>query len=171
MAAPYPPPRANARAAAGTAPERRGPVMWSPGLFVGALGALGVLLSLFFPWRDPSVYPSDVPLAFLWDKTTKATDPSLLVILIPTVTILIVGAFSPFGRGLRAFGAIVTFVVVGLFAYQLSDLVSSLHNGTGVGDVLSTGFYLASIGALFSMASAFVRSSPPVRRAYVEDSY
>jgi hypothetical protein len=128
---------------------------------LGALGAACVLLSLFFPWRDPSVYPSDVPLAFLWQKTTSAKDPSLLIVLIPIVIILIVGALSPLGRGLRGFSGFATFVVVGLFAYQLSELVGLLHNGTNVSDVLSTGFYLAAVGGVFALASAFVRSPRP----------
>jgi len=170
MTAPYEPRRAVAYPPGGparAAPERKwwGPIVWSPGLVLGGIGAVFVFFSLFFAWRNSSVYPSDVPLAFLWDKTTKATDPSLLLILIPVVIILIVGALSPLGRGLRGFGGFATLVVVGLFAYQLNGLLGLLHNGTNLGDVLSTGFYLAAIGGLFSFASAFARSGPSyVRR-------
>ena len=138
-------------------------MLWSPGLVLGALGALCVLVSLFVPWRSSSVHPSDIPLAFLWDKTTKAQDPSLLLVLIPITIILIVGAVSPLGRGLRGFGGFATLVVAGLFAFQLSELVGLAHNGTNVGDVLSTGFYLAGVGGLFSLASSFVRSAPFAR--------
>jgi hypothetical protein len=167
VTAPYEPGRtvAHAPGVPGRAPARKlwGPVVWSPGLILGALGALCVLVSLFLPWRDPSVYPSDVPLAFLWDKTTKAHDPSLLLVLIPIAIILMVGAVSPLGRGLRGFGGFATLVVTGLFAYQLSELVGLAHNGTNVGDLLSTGFYLAAVGGLFSLASSFVRSAPFAR--------
>src|SRR6266478_2402198 len=48
-----------------------------PGMVLGALGAIGMIFSLFLPWRSGSVYPSDIPLAFLFDHTTTATSPSL----------------------------------------------------------------------------------------------
>jgi hypothetical protein len=143
--------------------------VWGPGLILGALGALFVLASLFATWRT-SVHASDVPVAFLWDKMTKATDPSLLILLIPILIVLIVGALSPLGRGLRAFGGLATLVVVGVFAYQLSELVGLFHNGTNVGDVLSTGWYLAAVGGFFSLASAFA-PSPSSTRGYGGPGY
>ena len=155
----YPPRPGRVRAT----PERKwwGPIVWGPGLVLGALGAFCALLSLFFPWHVGNAYPSDVPLAFLWDKTTKASDPSLLLVLIPVVIILVVGALSPLGRGLRGFGGFATLVVSGLFAYQLNGLLA--HSGTNLGDVLSTGFYLAAVGGLFSFSSSFARSAPRAR--------
>ncbi len=132
------------------------PLAFSPGLILGGLGAVGVVLSLFLPWRDPSVHADAVPVAFLWDKSTKATDPSLLVVLIPIAVVLIVGALSPLGAGLRLLGALAVLAVAGLFAYQLSVVVTFLFKGSDVGDVLSTGFYMAAIGGLFALASAFV---------------
>ena len=155
----YPPRRSRARAT----PERKwwGPLVWSPGLVLGAIGAFCTLLSLFIPWHVGNAYPSDIPLAFLWDKTTKAHDPSLLLILIPVLIIVIVGALSPLGRGLRGFGGFVMLVVTGLFAYQLNALLA--HSGTNLGDVLSTGFYLAAVGGLFSFSSSFARSATPAR--------
>ena len=144
------------------------PLVWSPGLILGALGALGVVLSLFFPWRDPSVHADHVPVAFLWDKTTHATDPSLLIVLIPIAIVLIVGTVSPLGGGLRFFGALVVLAVAGLFAYQLSEVISFVNNGSDVTDALSTGFYLATVGGLCALASAFVPTTGFARSRAVE---
>ncbi|HEV2309925.1 MAG TPA: hypothetical protein VGU73_05345 [Acidimicrobiia bacterium] len=141
------------------------PVALSPGLVLGGLGAVGVVLSLFFPWRDPSVHADAIPVAFLWDKTTRAADPSLLVVLIPIAVVLIVGALSPLGAGLRFLGGVAVLAVAGVFAYQLSEIVSFAQNGSDVGDVLSTGFYLAAVGGLFALASAFARTAWFGRRA------
>jgi hypothetical protein len=135
------------------------PLTLSPGLVLGGFGAVGVVLSLFFPWRDPSVHANTVPVAFLWDKTTKATDPSLLIVLIPIAVVLIAGALSPVGTGLRLLGSIAVLAVAGLFAYQLSEVISFLHNGSDVSDILSTGFYMAAVGGLLAFASAFVPTS------------
>ena len=171
MTAPYEPRQDFAGRPATAAPARRwtGPVVWGPGPILGALGTLFVVASLFTSWRT-SAHPSAIPVAFLWDKTTKATDPSLLILLIPILIVLIVGTLSPLGRGLRAFGGLATLVVVGLFAYQLSQLVGLAHNGTNVSDVLSTGWYLAAIGGFFALASAFAPSRSS-RRGYSGPGY
>jgi hypothetical protein len=135
--------------------RRRGPAVFGPGLFLGALGALAAVLSLFLSWRDPGVHPSGIPVAFLWHSGTRATDPSLLILLIPIAIILIVGIVSPLGAGLRVFGAVVMLVVAAAFAYQVNG---ALPTGTGLGDVLETGFYVWVIGGLFALASGFVPS-------------
>ena len=79
--------------------ERRswGPTI-GPGMIVGALGTIGVIVAMFLPWRTGSVYPSDVPVAFLWDHTTTSQNPSLLILLIPLAILLAVGTFARWAR-------------------------------------------------------------------------
>jgi len=143
--------------------ERR---TWVPrigaGMILGAIGALGVILSLFFSWRTGSGEPSDIPIAFLWDHTTTSQNPSLLIALIPLAIILVVGAVVPGGPGARIFGGLLTLVVVGLFAYQLNRLVDDL--GGSLSDALDTGFYLAAIGGLVAFVSGFLPSGWMRRR-------
>ncbi|MDQ1431350.1 MAG: hypothetical protein QOF40_1952 [Actinomycetota bacterium] len=127
-----------------------------PGMILGAVGSLGVILSLFFSWRIGSIDPSEIPVAFLWDHTTTSQNPSLLILLIPLAIILVVGTLVPGGAGARLFGGLATLVVVGLFLYQLSRLTDDF--GGNVGDALDTGFYLAAIGGLIAFVSGFMPS-------------
>jgi hypothetical protein len=139
------------------------PTTIGPGMILGALGAAGVIISMFLPWRIGSIYPSDVPVAFLWDHTTTAHDPSLLILLIPLVIVLVVGTVVPMGAGVRLFGAIGTLVVAGLFAYQLHRALDAFP-GAKLGDALDTGFYFAAIGGVVAFVSGFLRSGWSVRR-------
>jgi hypothetical protein len=145
------------------------PATFGPGMLLGALGALGVVVSLFLPWRDGGVTPSEIPLQFLWDKTPGSQDPSLLVILVPLAIILVIGAFVPMGAGVRLFGSIAVAIVAVLFAYQLDRALSAVSN-VGVGDVLDTGFYVAVIGAIIAFVSALLPSGWSTRRDVVETS-
>ena len=144
--------------------ERRG---WTPGfgpgMILGAIGALGVILSMFLPWRD-GVHPSNIPVEFLWNRSATG-DPSLLVALIPLALLLVVGAFVPMGAGLRLFGGLGALVVALVFAYQLNRFVDAF--GGDLGDVLDTGFYFAAIGGLLGFVSAFLPSGWGVRREVV----
>jgi hypothetical protein len=133
--------------------ERRG---WyptfGPGLLVGALGALGVVISLFMEWTANGTHPNAIPVAFLGDDATSSTSPSLLIVLIPAALLLIIGAVVPMGAALRFVGAIGTLVVVGLFAFQLSEAI----DGGDLGGTLGTGWYVATVGAFLSLASGLV---------------
>jgi hypothetical protein len=135
-------------------------------MFLGALGAIGVAVSLFLPWRDGGVHPSDIPLEFLWDKGTTSADPSILILLVPFAIILAFGAFVPLGAGLRLFGAIGVLAVAIVFAIQLDRALGDL--GGDLGDSLDTGFYLAAIGAILAFASALVPAGWSSRRDVVE---
>jgi hypothetical protein len=134
-------------------------------MVLGAIGTVGVVVSLFLPWHD-SVHPSGIPLEFLWDKTPGSADPSLLILLIPFAIVLAVGVFAPLGAGLRAFGAIGVLVVAAVFAFQLDSLLGDV--GGDVGSSLDTGFYLAVIGAILALASAFVPTTTATRHDVVE---
>ena len=126
-------------------------------MLLGALGALGVIVSMFFPWRSGSVAASDVPVAFLWDHTTTVRDPSLLVLLIPLAVVLVIGAGVPSGSPARVVGGLGTLIVVGLYAYQLHRVLDALP-GANLGDALDTGFYFAAIGGLIAFVSGFMAS-------------
>ena len=145
--------------------ERRA---WSPtfgpAIVLGALGAIGVIVSLFTSWRDPGVHPDNIPVAFLWHNTTTSHDPSLLIVLIPIAVMLAVGAFVPMGTGLRLLGGVAMLIVAGLFAYQIDQ---SLPGG---GDVLGTGFYVGAIGGFLAFISGFLPESWAARREVVRSS-
>jgi hypothetical protein len=128
---------------------------WSPigsGEIIGLVGAAAVIVSLFLSWRDGGAHPSDVPAAFLWDRNTSSTDPSILVFLIPAAALLVLGLWPRIGAGIRLLGAVIVLAVAGLFAYQLDR---SLFAGTNLTDVLDTGFYVGAVGGILGFVSAF----------------
>ena len=137
------------------------PVIFGPGMILGVLGAAGVIGSMFLPWRESGVYPSDIPVAFLWDRGATSS-LSLLILLIPLAVVLVIGALVPMGAGVRLFGALGTLIVTGVFAYQLHRAVDAL--GGDLGDVLDTGFYLAAIGGLVAFVSGLLPSGWRTRR-------
>jgi hypothetical protein len=146
--------------------ERRG---WTPGfgpgMLLGGIGALGVIVSTFLPWRD-GVHPSNIPVEFLWNRDATG-DPSLLVFLIPLAILLAVGAFVPMGAGLRLFGAIGTIIVAMVFAFQLNRLTDAF--GGSLGDLLDTGFYFAMIGGILGFVSSLLPSGWGVRREVIRN--
>ena len=50
-------------------------------MVLGALGTIGVVVSMFLSWRTGDIHPSDIPFAFLFDHTTTSQSPSLLIAL------------------------------------------------------------------------------------------
>ena|SRR5947207_14775572 len=141
-----------------------GPIGVAPGMILGAIGTVGVVVSMFLPWRDSGVYPSDVPVEFLWNRSATS-DPSLLVLLIPVAIVLVIGALLPTGAGIRLFGAICTLVIAGVFAYQLHRVVHAF--GGNFGDALDTGFYVAALGGILAFVSGLVPASVGTRREFV----
>lgn len=131
---------------------------WMPGfgagMILGALGAIGVIVSCFIEWTEPDAKPVDIPVAFLGDNGTTSTDPSLLIALLPIAVVLVIGAFVPMGSALRILGGIAMIVVVGLFIFQLDDAVDG-----GLGDVLGTGVYVGGIGGILALISGFAGGS------------
>ena len=110
------------------------------------------------------MYPSDVPVAFLWDHTTTSQNPSLLILLIPLAILLAIGTFAPLGVGLRLFAGLATLIVVGLYAYQLHRAFD-VFPGTNLGHVLDSGFYFAAIGAFVALVSGFLPTAEITRRS------
>ena len=124
-----------------------------PGMIVGLIGAIGIVVSMFMSWRVPSVHPSEIPAAFLWDRTSTS-DPSFLIYLIPLAGLLAIGALMPGGAALRLVAGIGMLVVVGVFAYQLHRITDALN--ADFGDALDPGFYVATIAGLVGFVSGFL---------------
>jgi hypothetical protein len=132
--------------------------IFGPGRILGALGAAGVAVSCFLSWRGPGIHPDRIPLAFLWDRTTGSTDPSLLIALIPIGVVLALGAFVPLGVMLRFVGGLAMLVVAGVFAYQLNRVTGSARGGSDLGDVLGSGFYAGAIGGVLAFLGGLLPS-------------
>jgi len=133
-------------------------------MVLGAIGTVGLVVSLFMAWRTPDVHPSGIPFAFLFDDSTTARDPSILLALIPMVVLLGVGTAMPRVSAARFIGALGTIAVLVLFAIQLNQQVDRFP-GTNLGDVLDTGFYVAAIAALVGLVSGFLPSGWAQRRS------
>jgi len=133
-------------------------------MVLGAIGTVGLVVSMFMAWRTPDVHPSGIPFAFLFDDGTTAHDPSILLALIPMAVLLAVGTAMPRASAARLVGALGTIAVVVLFAVQLNQQVDRFP-GTNLGDVLDTGFYVAAIASLVGLVSGFLPSGWAQRRS------
>jgi hypothetical protein len=134
-----------------------------PGMVLGAIGTLGLVVSLFMTWRTPDLHPSGIPFAFLFDSGTTANDPSILLALIPMAFLLGIGTAMPQASAARVIGALGTIVVVALVGFQLNQALDKFP-GTNLGDVLDTGFYVAAISAVIGLVSGFMPSGWSQRR-------
>jgi len=134
-----------------------------PGMVLGVLGTVGLVVSMFLSWRSGGVHPSDVPVAFLFDSTTTATSPSLLIALIPLAVIIGIGSLMPRASGARVIGGLGVMAVVALFAVQLHYVVDRIGAGS-VWDFLDTGWYVAGIAGLVAFVSGFLPSGWVHRR-------
>ena len=134
-----------------------------PGMVLGAIGTIGLVVSMFMSWRTPDVHPSGIPFAFLFDSGTTAQDPSILLALIPMTILLAVGTAMPRASAARIVGALGTIAVVVLFVIQLNSQLDAVP-GSNVGDVLDTGFYIAAIAGLVGLVSGFLPSGWAQRR-------
>ncbi len=139
-----------------------------PGMVLGLLGTVGIVVSMFLSWRTADVMPSDVPFGFLFDSTTTSNSPSLLLALIPLAVVLAVGSLLPRASGARIIGGLGTLVVVTLFAVQVHYLVDRFP-GANMWDALDTGWYVAAIAGLVGLVSGFMPSGWTRRRATEAD--
>jgi hypothetical protein len=135
-----------------------------PGMVLGAISTIGLVVAMLMSWRTPDVHPSGIPFAFLFDDTTTAKDPSILLALIPFAILLAVGTVMPRASAARVVGALGTIAVVTLFAIQLNNFVDNLPNAN-LGDVLDTGFYVGAIAGLVGLVSGFMPSGWKQRRS------
>jgi hypothetical protein len=141
-----------------------------PGMVLGVLGTIGVVVSMFLSWRSGGVHPSDIPFAFLFDSTTTAHNPSLLIALIPLAVILAIGSLMPRAAGARVIAGLGVIAVVVLFAVQLHYVLDRFPGGGSVWDQLDTGFYVAAIAGLVGLISGFMPSGWMRRRSYETDA-
>lgn len=134
-----------------------------PGMVLGAIATIGLVVSMFMSWRSGGVYPSDIPLAFLFDHGTTATDPSILLLLIPMALLLGIGTLLPQASAARVIGGLGTIAIVVLFGIQLQQTLDNVPGGN-LGDVLDTGFYVAALAGLVGLVSGLVPSGWARRR-------
>jgi hypothetical protein len=132
-----------------------------PGMVVGVIATIGLVVSKFMSWQSGGVHPSSIPAAFLWDRHASG-DPSLLVYLIPLAVLLGIGSLMPGGAGLRILAGLLTMIVVGVYAYQLHEVTDSLR--ISFGDTLDTGFYVAAVAGVLGFVSGFVPTTVRSRR-------
>jgi hypothetical protein len=144
--------------------RQRSTMTIGPGMILGIVGAVGIVVSLFLSWRIGSVHPSEIPASFLWDRNATS-EPSFLIYLIPLAVLLAVGSFIPGGAALRLVAGVGTLVVVGLFAYQLHRVTDAI--GADFVDALDPGFYVAAIGGVLGFVSGFLPTTFAARRAAV----
>jgi MFS superfamily sulfate permease-like transporter len=137
-------------------------------MVLGVLATAGVVASMFLSWRSGGVEPGDVPLGFLFDSTTTATSPSLLLALIPLAVVLAVGSLMPRASGARIVAALGTIAVVVLFAVQLHSVTDRVP-GASMWDALETGWYVAAIASVVGLVSGFMPSGWARRRATVAE--
>ncbi len=134
-----------------------------PGMVLGVLSTIGVVVSMFLAWRSGGVKPGNISVGFLFDSTTTSTSPSLLVVLIPLAVVLAVGAVMPRAAGARVLGGLGVIAVVVLFAVQV-HYITDRFPGSSMWDVLDTGWYVAGIAGLIGFVSGFMPSGWTRRR-------
>src|SRR5262245_19014239 len=134
-----------------------------PGMVLGVIATIGLVVAMLMSWRSGGIYPSDIPLAFLSDDTTTARDPSILLVLIPMAVLLGVGSVLPQASPGRVIGGLGTIAVLTLFGIQLQQSIDNIPNAN-LGDVLDTGFYVAAIAGLVGLVSGLMPSGWSQRR-------
>lgn len=140
--------------------RRRPSIAIGPGMVVGLLATVALVVSMFMAW-SASVHPSSIPAAFLWDRDATG-DPSFLVYLVPLAVVLALGSLVPGGAGLRILGGLLTMVVVGVYGYQLHEVTESL--GVGFRDTLESGVYVAGAAGIVGFVSGFLPTTLRSRR-------
>jgi hypothetical protein len=140
-----------------------------PGMVLGAVATIGLIVAMFMSWRATSIHPSDIPLAFLFDNSTTANDPSILLLLIPMAVLLGLGTVLPQASAARVIGGLGTIAIVTLFGVQLQQALDKIP-GADLGDALDTGFYVAAIAGLLGLVSGLLPSGWAQRRWTETDS-
>jgi hypothetical protein len=134
-----------------------------PGMVVGVVATVALVVSMFMAWQSGGIHPSSIPAAFLWDRDATG-NPSFLVYLIPLAVVLGIGSLVRGGAGLRILAGLLTLVVVGVYAYQLHEITDSLN--VSFGDAIDTGFYVAAAAGIVGLVSGFLPTT--VRSRHTE---
>jgi hypothetical protein len=139
---------------------------WAPAFgpqqVLAALGGLAVVVAGFLEWVSSGAgfltgaEARQIPFEFLWDLTPSGS-PSLLIALIPIGLVAIASALWFGSIGLRILSGFAALVVVGVFAYELSETLGAVGDDAGgVFDHLGVGWYLALVGGLLTLIASSV---------------
>jgi hypothetical protein len=146
--------------------------LFGPAHALALLGTLGIVASMFFDWVDLSGpggtrtdTASGVPVQFLFNYTTRATDPSLILVLAVSAVLCLAGALV----GARMFElrllvslggvlALGTAVLYGFQVHQALHAQAQFH--VTVLDFVGIGPMLAAAGGVAALVGVLI----PARR-------
>jgi hypothetical protein len=139
------------------------------GHLLALIGAVAVIVSIFLKWEDLSsagrlqtARAKDVPVQFLFDYTTGAKDPSLVLILAASAAMILVGVLLatqlPGGRVLAWFGAALAIAIAAMYGFQVHQALRALHLGKqiGVTDFIGIGPYVTFGGGILALVGVML---------------
>jgi hypothetical protein len=148
-------------------PASRSP---SIGLKVGVgevlvgIGAFAVAVSIVLRWADLAKGTAifrrtarGVPVQVLWDWTTQATDPSLLVVLIPAVVLCVAGVVLLRARLLALAGGVLAGAVGVMYIFQTHQALRAHRTslpGVGLSDFVGIAPYVCIAGGVLAVIGA-----------------
>jgi hypothetical protein len=129
-----------------------------------AIGAIAVAVSIVLRWADLSQGQAifrrtarGVPVQVLWDYTTKATDPSLLVVLVPVVVLCLLGIVVRRARSLALVAGTLAVLVGGVYIFQTHQALRAQRAslpGISLGDFLGIAPYVCIAGGAIVLLGA-----------------
>jgi hypothetical protein len=136
-------------------------------LLVG-IGAIAVIVSIFLKWKDLSVAghhstgkAKDFPIQFLFNYTTRSSNPSLVVILAVSAGLCVLGAVlssqaSAF-RIVAGLGGLLAIFTAAMFAFQEHQSLRAFGLGNvHTTDAVGIAPYVALGGGLVALVGAVV---------------
>jgi hypothetical protein len=134
-------------------------------LLVG-VGGIAIIVSIFLKWEDltlasrhQTAKAKDIPIQFLFNYTTHASDPSFVVILAASAALCLVGVLlslqAPGLRTVAMVGALAAIFTGAMYSFQVHQ---ALH-GLGLGSIHTTDFvgpapYAAVGGGVVALVGA-----------------
>jgi hypothetical protein len=124
----------------------------SVGQVLLAIAAVATAVSIFLSWidvSDPRGFTesgTDAPLAFLYDKDTASTSPSVAILLLPIAGLMLLSAVMRNMRWFAVCAGLAAIAVAGLFAFQSSRFLDDLPALARVDltEFLGIGVYVAA---------------------------
>jgi hypothetical protein len=139
-----------------------------------ALAALGVLMALVLSWIDydfrgqgVALGSTEIPVEFLFDKRIAEANPSILVLLVPSLALL-VAAIATKARIPAFIAGAVSVMVAVLYAVQINRMLDALNaepggrTTIGLFDFIGIAPYFALFGGVFGLLGVLAWS--PTRR-------
>lgn len=149
---------------------RRAAFGFGAGHLLALLGGIAVIVSIFLKWEDLSVggghhvaKAKDVPVQFLFNYTTGAKDPSLVLILAITGALILVGTLLATrlvgGRFLVLLGALLAIGIAVVYSFQVHQALHSLHLRTpiSVTDFVGLAPYVTLVGGVLALIGVMIR--------------